>query len=435
MNLHGWDTAFAVDTSVANAALALRADSLLVDFAVDDPDGLQVRAGGSFGGWQIVEGGSGQFLTLRMPIVDGWLVLASHDDRVDLTGTAFVASVALDLIPSTLPDIQNLRFDVSSAGKVGQPPEPGAITPIRMDDPDGRLDDLQEALLLASLATYVAQNADRISFVFATVNLVPPQTDSWLAPVRSEFAYADRSDGSGGALVILSVTDNRPVDDLPRSIDPALLDGGHQAAFAFSRALLLEHVIMPSLPAAFGHGATPASFAYDAQTGQIVNLKRLDMNSVREGAIDYHPEIGKLRLGIDGSDLRGRYEGWCDLKAGISMDFWIHPENPIVYDDRTKALAFLADGSPKSGYDADIPWYWWLGGPLVRAIVEIVVPAIASGIADSLTSSVGSMLSPARNPPTSIRWAGTEDLQIATAWVDDDFVMTGDFTRVDREGS
>jgi hypothetical protein len=429
MNLNGWDTAFAIDFSVANAALARNQGSLLVGFSIDDPEGLQVRAEGSFGGWQIAEGGSGQFITVRMPVVDGWLELASQGGRVDLAGTTFVASVALDLIPSALPDAQDLRFDVTTAGKVGQPPVPGAITPIRMDDPDGRLDDFQEALLLAALATYVAQNADRISFVFATVNLVPPQSDSWLTPVRSAFSYADRTDGSGGALVILSVTDDRPIDNLPRTVDGALLARDHQAAFGISQALLLEHVIMPSLPPAFGHGATPASFTYDDQTGQIVNLQSLGMNSVRWGAIDYDPEIRTVRLGIDGSDLRARYEGYCDLKAGISMTFWIEPVNPIVYDGGTQALAFLADGDPKSDYDADIPWYWWLGGPIVRAIVGMVVPAIASGIADSLTSSVGSMLSPARNPPTSIRWQDTEDLQIATARVDGDFVMTGDFLR------
>ncbi|PUB23507.1 P-47 protein [Promicromonospora sp. AC04] len=429
MNLYGWDTAFAIDLSVANAALARNQGSLLVGFTIDDPDGLQVRAEGSFGGWQIAEGGSGQFITVRLPIVDGWLELGTQGDWVDLAGTTFVASVALDLIPSAIPDAEDLRFDVTTAGKVGEPPVAGAITPIRMDDPDERLDELQEALLLASLATYIAQHADRISFVFATVNLVPPQSDSWLTPVRSAFSYADRSDGTGGALVILSVTSDRSIDDLPRSVDPALLARDHQAAFGISQALLLENVIMPSLPPAFGHGATPASFTYDQQARQIVNLQPLGMNSVRWGAIDYDPQIDRLRLGIDGSDLRARYEGSCDLKAGISMTFWIEPVNRIVYDDGTKALAFLADANPKSDYDADIPWYWWLGGPIVRAIVGIVVPAIASGIADSLTSSVGSMLSPARNPPTSIRWQDTQDLQIATAWVEGDFVMTGDFAR------
>ncbi|GAA1860426.1 TULIP family P47-like protein [Myceligenerans crystallogenes] len=428
MNLHGWDTAFALDVALANAALARDENALLVDFAVDDPDGLRIRAEGSFGGWQIVAGGSGQFVTLRLPVVAGWLELASQGGRVDLAGTAFVASVALDLIPSELPGVQDLRFDVTAPGKVGQPPVPGAITPIRLDDPASRLDDLQEALLLASLAEFVARNADRISFVFATVNLVPPQSDSWLTPVRSAFAYADRSDGFGGALVILGVTDGRPIDGLPRLVDPALLAGGHQAAFAFSRALLLEHVIMPSLPGAFGNGATGASFAYDAQGGQIVNLHPLAMNAVRKGAIDYYPEIRTLRLGVEGSALRARYEGWCDLKAGISMEFWIEARYPIVYDGATGSLAFLADGNPRSDYEADIPWYWWLAGLLVRGIIAIVVPAIASGIASSLTSSVGSMLSPARNPPTSIRWQGTENLRIAAARVEDAFVMTGDFS-------
>jgi len=428
VNLHGWDTAFAVDLEVANEALSRSHGSLLLDFAVEEPDGLPVRAEGAFGGWRLVEGGSGQFVTVRLPVVEGWLELSTPGGRkVDLAGTSFVASVALDLVPSGLPEVQDLRFDVTSAGKVGDAPVPGAITPIRMDDPDGRLDDVEEALLVAALADFVARHADRISFVFATVNLVPPQTDSWLTPVRSAFAYADRDGGAGGALVILSVTTEREIGHLPRAVDPALLSTDHRAAFAFSAALLLEHVIQPALPAAFGHGATADAFAYDAGAGVVVNRRELAMASVRKGLIDYYPVIRGMRLGVGGSSLHGRYEGWCDLKAGISMTFWVEPVNPIVYDGATKSLVFVEDGSARSGYEADVPWWWWMFGPLVRLIVEIVVQAISGGLASSLTSAAGSMLSPARNPPTSIRWQETEDLRIASARVDGDFVMWGDF--------
>lgn len=426
MKLHGWDTAFALDMAVANEALA-RGGGLVTDFEVDDPDGLGVRTRGTFGAWQLVEGGSGQLVRVLLPIVQGELELSHDGSRVDLAGTAFVASIALDLVPTDVPQEEVLRFQVTSAAPVGTDPVPGAVTPVRLDDPEHRLDDVANALLLAALADYLAVHADRLTYAFATVNLVPPQTDSWLTPVRSAFAYADRA-GGGGTLVILSVTTPRPVVDLPRTVDPALLDAQHEAAFAFSQALLLQHVVMPALPAAFGHGATADAFLYDPGAAVIRNARTLRMASVRKGAIDYDPEVRTLRLGVAGSTLRGYYGGWCDLKAGISMTFEVEPSNTVVYDATTRSLVFEDDPSPRSTHDADIPWYWWFGGPLVRLIVEVVVQAIASGLAGSLTQAAGSLLSPARNPPTSIMWTATRDLQVAAARLDEDFVMQGDFT-------
>ena len=431
MNLHGWDTAFALDLARVNDALARGNDALLIDFAVDDPDGLQIRAGGSFGHWQIAEGGSGQFVTLRLPIIEGWLELTAQEaHRVDLTGLVFVASVALDLVSSEASEVRDLCFDISKAGTIGQDPTPGAITPIRIDDPDHRLDDVETALLAAGLAGDLAARSEQISFVFATVNLVPPASESWLTPVRSAFAYADRSDGSGGALVILSVTSDRTITDLPRSVDPALLASEHEAAFAFSTALLLEHVIMPALPDAFGHGASAASFYYDAASGRVVNTTTLDMASVREGLIDYYPKIRTISFGVSGSGLDVDVaQGTCDLKLGISMTFSVRSVNKIGFDAASKGLVFRPDDSPESHHSADIPWWFWIGGPLVRLIVEVVVRVIANGLAGSLTSAMKNVLSPAQNPPTSIQWRDTADLEIATAWVDGNFVMQGDFAR------
>jgi hypothetical protein len=427
MDLKGWDTAFAIELALANQALARGKDKLLVDFVVDDPDHLPIKATGSFGNWQIVEGGSGEFVYLKLPILSGQFTQADRP-AVDLAGTALVAQVALDLIPSTDQKVQDLRFNVSVAGEVGQPPKPGAITPIRIDDPDRRLDDVQAALLMVGLANFVASHADRISFIFATINLVPPQTDSWLAPVKSAFVYADGASEGGGSLVILSVTTPREIGNLPRQIDPALLSGNYQAAFAFSRKLFLQYVIMPSLPAVFGHGASESSFTFNSAEAKIENTRSLEMDSVRSGAIDYYPRIDRLRMRIDNAALAGEYSGYCDLKAGISMTFWVNPSNKITYDAATKSLSFLADGNAPNGHDADIPWYWWFLGPVVRLIVEIVVRTIAQSLAGSLTTKVGAMVSPAKNPPTSIQWRDTANLNVGAAEVAGDFIMWGDFT-------
>lgn len=430
MNTFGWDTVYVLGVDRVNDALASRKDQLIQTFDIAPGGELPLAAGGTLASWRVVAGGSGQILHLKMTVGEGTCTFQIGTPKtVDLSGIGLVVAVQLHLLPSpSRRKLEELRFNIDRAGKMGQPNEPGMITPVALHDPKNRLDQAERALLTAAISSYIAANGRKISFIFATINLVPPSTESWLTPVRSAYVYADRQGGTG-ALGILSVTTDREIASLPRQVDAALLSAEYEASYGISQQMFLEHVIRPGLPQAFGHGTSAATFSYDAGSRSIVNTKAIPTDGVKEGAITYHPKIRKLSITTDSSGLRSSYQGDCDLKAGITMKFWINTKNPAVYNAESKAIAFLPDRNPDSRHEADIPWYLSFLGLLVKPIVELVVKLVADEIAKSLTRQAGEKISLTRNPPTSIHWVETRTLNVQAAAVHQGFFMQGTLVR------
>ena len=422
MDTFGWDTVYVVNITKANAALAAHKEQLIISFDTSGIDGLPVSAKGQFSGWEIVEGGSGTILHLKLLISEGDLEInITQPKSVDLAGVSLVVAVQLKLLPGQISNTQELQFDIERVGQEGQTPEPGMIVPVALQA-HGKLDLAEQGLLQAALLDYIVANAQQISFVFATINLVPPQTNSWLTPVRSAYAYANRIGGSG-ALAILSVTTNRDISQLPRQVDATALSLNYDATYVISSEMFLEHVMMPVLPSVFGNGTTPSSFALRDNT--IVNTQTIRMDGIKEGAITYYPNLTSLAIKTNGSGLASDYRGDVDLKAGISMTFIVRPDNKVVYNPNTKTIGFQPDPNPSSSTSVDIPWYWWFLGPIARGIMEIIVRVIADGISNSLTKDVGDQITITKNPPLSIQWTETSALDVQNAGVEFAFFMQG----------
>nr|WP_295870513.1 TULIP family P47-like protein [uncultured Chitinophaga sp.] len=425
MNTFGWDTVYVVTIDKINASLLSNKEKLILQFDTQKNIELPVRAMGHFSHWEIVQGGSGAILYLKLGISDGKAVFTDTHPEYDLAGTSLVVAVQLAMLPGQAQTAsEELRFDIRTVGQIGDPPQPGNITPVVFHDPNGKLDSAQHAILMVALSNYIMENARQISYVFATINLVPPSTNNWLTPFRSAYAYMSRHNASG-ALAILSVTTDRNINELPLQVDGQLLSPGYDASFGISRELFLKHVMMPALPAVFGNGATSAYFVYNAATGHLQSTRDIPMNGVKSGAITYYPVLSSFRLTTTGDGLSSNYEGSCDLKAGINMRFWIDPKNQAIYDNNRKTLDFLPDPNPSYRKDVHIPWYWWFLGLLPRAITEIIVQTVSSSIAQSMTADVSQYLTLTRKPPTSVQWTGTERLDIQTASLNMGFYMQG----------
>jgi Clostridium P-47 protein len=425
METFGWDTVYVVTTDEINTSLASNKDKLIMSFDTEVTSELPLKATGNFTNWEIVAGGSGAILYLKMAIADGNVTFTDTKQTVDLSGTSLVVAVQLALLPKTdTPNLEELRFKLTQVGEIGTPPAPGTITPVTLQGANGKLDVAQSALLMISLASYIIAKAETLNYVFATVNLVPPATDSWLTPVRSAYMYLNRI-GASGAMAILSVTTNREISFLPLQVDAALLSPAYDASFGISKELFLRNVIQPALPAVFGHGASAESFVFDKATASIKNTVTLDMNGIKKAAITYYPQILSLNMTTTGSGLASNYAGNCDMRAGISLKFWVDPRNDSIYDSSTKTIDFIPDSNPSSRTDVDIPWYWWFLGPLVRGITELIVQAIASSIASSLTLDIGKFMTIAKNPPTSVQWNGTESIDVRAASLNVGFYMQG----------
>ena len=130
-----------------------------------------------------------------------------------------------------------------------------------------------------ALGTYLVAHAAEVRFIFATVNLIPPSTNSWLTPVKSAYGYFRREGSLESFLAILSVTTDRDISNLQRTVDPAALPATTNAAFVVADSLFLTNVIAPSLGKALQ--ADASAFYYDAGAGVLRNNRRLWTRTIR----------------------------------------------------------------------------------------------------------------------------------------------------------
>jgi hypothetical protein len=265
--------------------------------------------------------------------------------------------------------------------------------------------------------------AEQVKVVLATVNPVPPVTDSWLAPTASTYAFVQRETGGEGSLAILSVTNGRSPAGLAQQFDPSTLRGDATQSYVVSQDMILEHVLLPSLPTAYETDAS--AFRFDATDHAVRQARTFGTFSVKSGAITYHPQISAFELRIAGDSLRTTLAGTCDMKAGIEMTFSMTVVNAARFDGATKTLTFEPEASPDLSYNADIPWYLAFLSPIAYAIAEICVKIISKDIAGKVSELTRSALGVVRDPPRIVAWVGDEGFAVQEAGLDSALYMMG----------
>jgi hypothetical protein len=127
--------------------------------------------------------------------------------------------------------------------------------------------------------------------------------------------------------------------------------------------------------------------------------------------------VDALSATVSGSVLGLSVSGDTDLGAGISMTYWVSSRPRLVFDADTASISFVADPNPTSGHDADVPWWFYLGGVIVAGITELVVTVIANGISNALGSRLGSV-GLAAWAGASVHWPGVRGMAVDDAVLD-----------------
>jgi Clostridium P-47 protein len=425
MDLLGWDTVSTVSIPFVNRSLQQNAASLPSQFGFSGSNlGVAYSCQCSTGAWQ-VKGGSGDLLTLSIPISQG--TMSASGGSVNLAGVEAVFTVSLQLLPA--PDgarARTLTFDLSHPGQLGDAPRTGVVTPLNLAGPAAtlqQLGDIGKGSLLNGLAGALSTHAASVAYVFARVSLTPPSGDGWLAPAESAYCFFETQGSTPqGYLAVLSSTTVRDVSGLPRNVPPELMTGNPDAGLAVSQDLFLANVIMPTLPQALSTGA--GSFRYDAPSRTIVNTGTFGTESVKEGLITYYPNVSSLSVATNGDGLTMAVSGGCDLKAGISMTYSVGSRPTMTFNEGAQSIHFVADPNPTSSHDADIPWYYWFLGPVAEGITQLVVKLISDGIAGTLTSDLGENALPsAASQP--VQWTGLRPVHVRSAVLNGSLVMQG----------
>ncbi|MEV0606063.1 TULIP family P47-like protein [Polymorphospora rubra] len=425
ISTYGWDTVDVVDVDEVNAALATAGSEVVEDFDIGYDGATAARAWGRFGAWRVASGGSGDLLDLTLPIASGTLWVRVRDDEyeTDVSGVSVVLRVPLEIVdeqPSART--QGLRLALRQVGDGD-----GDVSVVTVLDRQGRLDPDDRARLGHLIATCLVERRAAVSFAFATIDLVPPHTDSWLAPVRSGHTLVRQGRSGRSFLAVLSVTGGRSTAGLDRHVDDAIIPGdGQRRGFAVSADLFLANVVAPVLPAAYGGG--PGDYRLDPQTHSLRNRRDIATHPVTVGAITYTPVLTGLEVVAVADAVQTYVRGTCDLKAGITMSFEVIARNPLVFDPVTRDIAFAPDPRPSGTHQTKIPWYFFLLGLIAEEITELVVQQIARELANALNTLAGQGLTIARTP-RAVRWAGAADLDVTTARLEGSLCLRGTVSR------
>ena len=412
MNLLGWDTAYAVRIDAANDALAAASANLIPGFQATVEGQLGTfRIDVVFGAWNIITGGgSGTLLNLAITFQSG-TVTASSGATIDVDGAVALMQVSLALLPNPAANAHALMFSFRTAGVIGGPGGDGVVLPLGFQS-NPPPQDIQ-ALVLNAMAQALVGQAASLSFVFASINPVNPGSPTWLAPKNTGYAYFELGDPKVGYLAILSTAGS--MDNLPRQCDPALVNGGASAAgFAFSIPLYFQNVVLPALVSVLpGHPSVLSVGTGAATTITQDPGTSIGIGSFKKGAITYYPQMKRFVATAQTNNLNIQASGDCDFYAGLSGSWSITANNAFAFDPQNATIGFSADPHPSAGYDIDIPWYWWMLGPVIYGICAAVVSLIAKGLANDLSRAIGGGLLPAA-PPASVDFAGTSGFVVCS---------------------
>ncbi|MBB5421668.1 TULIP family P47-like protein [Paraburkholderia atlantica] len=425
MNTNGWDTISVLDIKQVNAQLQKRLAELVMKFDTSWTDAFagQFEAKGNFGPWSIT-GGSGADIYLTLPIRSGTLSQKNVTGKIiDISGMTVEVEVNLEWIPSSVSaGVTNLQFDLGAITPQGGQRKPGDIFVKNVSDPKKTGFGLDVG---NGIANALLSNQDKISFIFAQTGIVNAQTATWLLPKRSTYSYHTPQGGSESYLAILSVTTDRDISQLNSNIDSGIVSSQYPLAFVISGDLFLQNAILPVLPGTFPH-SNAGNFSY--ANGKISLVRSFDLDSIREGAIDYTPTIESLTIEIDANALNSSASGSCGLHLPHAyLSFSAVTNNVLVYNTTNQTFSFQKDPNPVSNSHNHVPWYDYLIGlgALGAAIIAIVLAAVESGLGDSLSGSkLAGSLSAA--PASTVKWVGLDQVRIQNGELNDCLLFHSD---------
>lgn len=421
MQTYGWDSVFVLSVAEANQQLAANMSQLLDTFDFSYTVGLaSTTISGTFNPWQIVPGGSGTIIQMKLPIQSGTLSM-SGIGTYSLDGVAVELQIDLNILPSNVQPHTNVLTFSFSGSDVS---DSDSIVYVCTLDPNNQIPSTYESVLGEGIVQCLLANTAAITYVFATIDLVPSD-ESFLTPVESVFCYQQPVNQNSMFLSILSMTTAQNVDNMSRNIDPGLLNPTYDWSMAISPGLFLSGVIMPTLPSVYGNGTTASTFRYDASRTAIVNTQSFGVGKVTSGLIDYYPQITGLTMTVSNNALHSVTSGNCDLYAGISMTFTITSNNVMVFNANNQTFTFNTDPNPTETHDDDIPtWEEVLFLGLVDLIMEVVVKFIADDIADKLNVITGNR-SFAGVSPSVVQWTGMNQIDVKAGGLSTSFYMLG----------
>ncbi|APR02637.1 clostridium P-47 protein (plasmid) [Clostridium botulinum] len=344
MNTYGWDIVYGCSKRVVNKHLKEYITKNNIQFLYSNTAKKQ-EIKMIFDNWEIINGGSSNFLRIKTPIKEGYFKV--KNTTIDLSGVNPVLEIKLDFFNDiSNPNIKELKFNFGS--------ESNDDIKIIVSDLNGKLQEEDEFYFNKLLINAFIQNEKQISYIFASLNVT--SDIEWMNPKQFKFVYYSPTDNSDGYLFILSVVTNRDISKLSANVDGNILGNNTEVGLLISEKLFLQNLALPKLSSNMGSNINKNNFeviSTSDTTGRIVNNSTLNWYGLKVAALYYYPKINNFSMQLfEGNKLKISLRGLVRLTGleAVYSDFEIQSINKFVYNSTNKKAYFEVDKNPTSSY-------------------------------------------------------------------------------------
>ncbi|AIY79043.1 clostridium P-47 family protein [Clostridium botulinum 202F] len=416
-----WDTVYAIPINVVNEAINLKHPTPKYFEFSDSKSG---SCKGKFNEWQIITGGDGGNIRLKIPIEDfeANIIGKYESGKGGFRSANLEIQVKLKYLPHS-PQIKNKGeelVDLKLRTKSDNPEDPVIVIIPTTENVEGFYfyEDTRKSLFLSEddqfimryferlIKKWFEKNLDLFNYIFNTVNLNLYISNNekwkWTKPSYVNYAYSEiEGDLSKSTLGVLCMTGGRKgTKNQQQKIDPNAIPKNSQSGFLISEERLLKDILLPTIPKKFPK-CNGDEFEVINQSGQegsynyILKLKenkKIFLDDIIACGQNCTPYIQSMSVSLLGSYLRLKSTTRVDLPLGVSSICETMCEYRFKLSKNNKGeqtIAYKQIGNPinkqYSENTGNVAWdivKAFLGISL--AFVLAVVPGVGSFLAVSI---------------------------------------------------
>lgn len=393
----GWDTAFAVRIENVNAAIASRKASP-ASFSYTSPTDPKVVCQGTFGDWQLVRGGDGGGVNVRLPVenVTGVAPFQATHANYSWASGSLTFTVRLhffeespgssthNLIVKPTSDEPSVPVvELYSTDETVLPSPPWAIYSIQ-----------------AALQAWCTDNLADFAYVFSVADLNDEADKgawSFLKPTYVSYSYVDGPTDADAFLGVLALTSGRSPDNLQQVIDKRIVPDGVEGAFCISRNLMLLDLVVPQLKTMWPN-LSDSDVTVSDQSITLNAGAAVDLPQVLEQGEYYTPVLKEFTFSIEGSQISIDAYTETDVQAGVKA--WCRTTSYYTIVKGTNSsgqttLAYRQIGTPDETHGNIVEEWVKITDAILAAVLAIAIAVLAvvtGGAAAPIIVVIGALL-------------------------------------------